>query len=124
MQNEQLAAKRKKLKPWILIALALLAAALLILLGFRLKGWLQRGQDSRLTALVNPWNGIDNSGYLPKLTEVEGVRIDKSARRPLQEMLDASRQEGFSPVLTAGYRSGEEQQALFDETVRGLLSGG
>ena len=124
MQNEQLAAKRKKLKPWILIVLALLAAALLILLGFRLKGWLQRGQDSRLTALVNPWNGIDNSGYLPKLTEVEGVRIDKSARRPLQEMLDASRQEGFSPVLTAGYRSGEEQQALFDETVRGLLSGG
>ena len=82
MQNEQLAAKRKKLKPWILIVLALLAAALLILLGFRLKGWLQRGQDSRLTALVNPWNGIDNSGYLPKRrSSPRATAVGRSSRR-------------------------------------------
>lgn len=124
MQSEELTAKRRKIKPWVLIVLALLAAVLLLLLGFRLRGWLQQGQDKGLTVLVNPWNGAANSGFTPRPVELEGAQVDKRIRKPLQRLLQDARQEGLSPKLIAGYRSAEEQQALFDETVRELLSGG
>ncbi len=124
MRSEEATARRKKIKPWVLIVLAVLAALLLLLLGFRLRGWLQQGQEKGLIALVNPWNGVLNSGFTPRPVELEGVQVDKRMRKPLQRLLQEARQAGFSPVLTAGYRSAEEQQALFDETVRGLLADG
>ena len=124
MRSEHLAAKRRKIKPWILIVLGVIAVALLILLGFRLKGWRHQGQESRMTVLVNPWNAVENSGFSPKLTELDGLQIDKSVKKPLSELLGAARGAGLSPVLTAGYRSQEEQQELFDAEVRRLLAGG
>lgn len=124
MPSGHLAVKRRKIKPWILIVLGVLAVALLILLGFRLKGWRHQGQESRMTVLVNPWNGVENSGFTPSLSEQDGVQIDKSLKKPLNELLSAARQAGFSPAITAGYRTQEEQQELFDAAVRDLLSGG
>lgn len=124
MQSEALSAKQKKLKSWIILITAVVAVLLLVLLGLRLRGWRQNGQDSRMTSLVNPWNGADNSGFTPHLSEFEEIRVDKSMTRDLGELLAACRQAGYAPRLTAGYRSREEQQELFDETVRGLLSGG
>ena len=46
MRGEQLAAKRKTVKPWVKIVIAVLALALLVVLGLRLGGWLQQGQPS------------------------------------------------------------------------------
>lgn len=122
MQSEKLAAKRKKIKPWIFTGVAILAVLLLIVFGIRLRGWLQQGQDSHLTVLVNPWNNVDNSGYTPHLTEVEGVQVDKSLRKSLRDLLDASRQAGCAPVLRAGYRSAAEQEVLFNNTVAALMA--
>ena len=67
---------------------------------------------------------MENSGFAPRLTDLDGLQVDKNVKKPLQELLAAARQAGFSPALTAGYRSAEEQQALFDEAVRSLLAGG
>ena len=122
MQSEQRTAKRKRIKPLILTVVAILAAVLLIVFGFRLRSWLQQGQESHLTVLINPWNSVDNSGYTPHLTEIEGVQVDKSLRKSLQELLDACRQAGYAPVLRAGYRSASEQQTLFDQTVAALMA--
>ena len=122
--ERHLAARKKQLPPWLGIAAAVIVLLLLVVFGLRLRGWLQHGEENRMTVLVNPWNGVDNSGYTPHLTEAEGVQVDKSMKTPLQALLAAARQAGYAPALTAGYRSGEEQQALFDETVRSLLSGG
>ena len=122
MQSEQRTAKRKKIKPWIFTGVAILAVLLLIVFGIRLRGWLQQGQDSHLTVLVNPWNNVDNSGYTPHLTEVEGVQVDKSLRKSLRDLLDASRQAGCAPVLRAGYRSASEQEVLFNDTVAALMA--
>jgi len=124
MHSEQLAAKRKKVKPWVKIALAVLALLLLVVLAVRLGGWSHQGQDSRLTVLVNPWNGVDNCGFTPRPTDFEGLQIDSNLKKPLEELLNAARQAGYSPALTAGYRSREQQQALYDETMRSLLAGG
>ena len=124
MRGEQLAAKRKTVKPWVKIVIAVLALALLVVLGLRLGGWLQQGQEGRTVVLVNPWNAVDNCGFTPRPTEAEGVQVDRSVKKPLQELMSACRQAGFSPVLAAGYRSAEEQQELFDATMRELLSGG
>ena len=124
MQSEQLAAKRKKVKPWVKIVFAVLAVLLLVVLALRLSTWRQSGQDSRMTVLVNPWNGVDNCGFTPHLSEFEGLQVDKNIKKPLEELFAAARQAGFTPRLTAGYRSNAEQQALYDETMRGLLAGG
>lgn len=124
MHSEQLAAKRIRVKPWVKIVFGVLAAALVIALAIRLGGWSQHGQDNRLTALVNPWNGVDNSGFTPHPTELEGMQIDKNMKKPLETLLADCRGAGFTPTLTAGYRTEAEQQELFDETVRSLLAGG
>ena len=97
MRSEELTAKRRKIKPWVLIVLALLAAVLLLLLGFRLRGWLQQGQDKGLTVLVNPWNGVSNSGFRPRPTALEGVQVDKSMKKALQRLLEGARSAGFTP---------------------------
>ena len=124
MSSEQLAAKRIKIKPWVKIVFGVLAAALVIALAIRLGGWSHHGQDNRLTALVNPWNGVDNCGFAPHPTEFDGIQIDKNMKKPLETLLAECRRAGFAPALTAGYRTQAEQQELFDETVRSLLAGG
>ena len=124
MQSRHAAVKRKKVKPWVKIVFAVLAVLLLIILGLRLSGWRQTGQDSRMTVLVNPCNAVDNCGFTPNLAEHELQTVAKNMKKPLEELLAAARQAGFAPQLTAGYRSREEQQALYDETMRALLAGG
>ena len=123
-RERHLAVKKKRLPPWLGIAAIVIVVLLLVIFGLRLRGWLQNGQDSHMTVLVNPWNGVENSGFAPRLTDLDGLQVDKNVKKPLQELLAAARQAGFSPALTAGYRSAEEQQALFDEAVRSLLAGG
>ena len=124
MQSEEATAKRKKIKPWLPVTLAVLASVLLLLLGFRLRGWLQQGQDKGLSALVNPWNVVSNSGFKARPVAFEGVQVDKRLRKPLQRLMRDARQAGFDARLAAGYRSAQEQQELYDETVRELLAGG
>lgn len=93
----------------------LLAALLLLIAGVRLYSWLSRGQETRVIVLVNPWNSVDNADFKPRLKDVgNGIKLDRSCVKDLNQMLADCRAAGFEPVLLAGYRDREEQQECFD----------
>ena len=93
----------------------LLTALLLLIVGIRLYSWLSRGQETRVIVLVNPWNSVDNADFKPHLQDVgNGIKLDRSCVKDLNQMLEDCRAAGFEPVLLDGYRDREEQQARFD----------
>ena len=102
----------------IAAAVVFLVTVLLLVLGVRFLGWRSRGEESRLVALVNPWNRIDEVDFHSHLKAVEGVSVDKSAAKPLEELLTACRAAGFAPQVSQGYLSREEQTRRFEEQVR------
>lgn len=79
--------------------------------------------DWRLT-LVNPWTPLPE-GYEPALTRLKnGHAVDERCYPALQEMLDACRAAGLSPVICSSYRTQEKQEQLFQRQVDGLLARG
>ena len=95
----------RRLHPAVLVVILLVVLALGVLVFMRLRGWSGQRVEGQLTALVNPWNSVDASGYKPSLTSVEGVQVDQSCAQPLQNLLGACRAAGCSPKLGAGYIS-------------------
>ena len=60
--------------------------------------------DWRLT-LVNPWNALPE-GYTVELKELSnGHAVDERCYPDLQDMLDACREAGLSPLICSSYRS-------------------
>ena len=79
--------------------------------------------DWRLT-LANPWTPLPE-GYEPALTRLKnGHAVDERCYPALQEMLDARRAAGLSPVICSSYRTQEKQEQLFQRQVDGLLARG
>ena len=115
--NTEHAAPKRRLRPSIKIAVAVVVAVLLGWMGLRLHHWIAQRGDTRVIVLVNPWNDVDNSGFSPKLKTVEGIQVDKSCVEDLTEMLAACRAAGTPITLTGGYRSPEEQLSLFENEV-------
>ncbi|QHI73962.1 D-alanyl-D-alanine carboxypeptidase family protein [Aminipila terrae] len=74
--------------------------------------------------LVNPWNKVpDNFGV--ELTKLKnGQSVDKRIYPELQEMLDAARGEGLSPVICSSFRTMEKQQYLFNNQVNKYVARG
>ncbi len=99
---------KKRVHPVVIVLILLLVLALVALVAMRLLGWKGQRVEGTLTALVNPWNTVDASGYRPTLTEVEGKQVDQSCALPLANMLGACRAAGNSPTLNAGYISRDE----------------
>lgn len=76
--------------------------------------------------LVNRWNSIPE-GYAAELKEVPGgERVDERIYGSLMEMLEAAREGNWDelPRVVSGYRTQEEQQALYDEEVDKHLASG
>ena len=118
------AAQRKPLKPWVKIAAALLGVLLLVLVGLRLRNWMEQRAEARNVVLVNPWNDVDKSGFRPRLTEVEGVPVDKSCAGDLEKMMADCRATGCPITLTDGFRTRDEQLTVFNNEVdRQMLAG-
>lgn len=118
------AAQRKPLKPWVKYAAAALGVLLLVLVGLRLRSWMEQRGEARNIVLVNPWNDVDKSGFRPRLTEVEGVPVDKSCAGDLEKMMADCRATGCPITLTAGYRSRDEQLTVFNNEVdKQMLAG-
>ena len=90
------AAQRGPLPPAVKIVAAVLALALLTVVGIRLLRWTQQREEARVLVLVNPWNDVDNSGFRPKLTSVEGIQVDKSCVKALEQMMGDCRASGVS----------------------------
>ena len=83
----------------------------------------QPPEDWRLL-LVNPWNPIPED-YSIDLTQLQnGQAVDSRCYPDLQEMMDACRAAGLSPIICSSYRTQEYQQGLFDRQVDKLLARG
>lgn len=60
-----------------------------------------------------------------KLTHLKnGQAVDARIYPELQEMMDAMRAEGLSPLICSSYRTMEKQEALYNEKVRTCLAEG
>lgn len=112
---------RKRIGPALKIAAVVLAVAVLTVAGLRLHSWRGRGQEARLMTLVNPWNSVESVEFTPRLTDFEGVQVDKSIVEPLRALLTAAESAGYAPQVYDGYLSPEEQQRRYEgllETLR------
>ena len=79
--------------------------------------------DWRLT-LVNPWNALPE-GYTMELKELSnGHAVDERCYPDLQDMLDACREEGLSPLICSSYRSYEKQKSLYQNKIDRLKAQG
>ncbi len=99
---------KRRVSPLILVLVLFLLLVVVGLVVLRLHGWSGQRVEGTLTALVNPWNGVDTAGYRPSLVTVESVSVDQSCAQPLENLLSACRAAGNAPVLSAGYISRED----------------
>lgn len=84
----------------------------------------QREDSEWNLILVNPWNPI-SAYYTVELVELQnGQAIDERAYPELQDMMDAMRAEGLSPLICSSYRSAEKQQSLYKNRVYRFLQEG
>lgn len=85
---------------------------------------LEKQSDEWNLILVNTWNKVPKD-FSVELTQLNnGHAIDKRAYPDLQDMMDAARAEGLSPILCSSYRTNEKQQTLFDNQVNKYLAEG
>lgn len=74
--------------------------------------------------LVNEENALEQ-GFSIELKKVAGdQQVDARAAEELTAMLDAMTEAGMNPVISAGYRTFQEQDKLFDETVAAKVKSG
>lgn len=74
--------------------------------------------------LVNPWNPLPES-YEVRLTQLKnGHAVDERCYPDLQEMMDACRAAGLSPLICSSYRTREKQEALYKNKVNRLIAQG
>lgn len=86
--------------------------------------------------MANVWKGewnliiVNGNNRIPDDYEVElttlsnGEQVDSRIYPYLQNMFDDAREEGVYPSVVSGYRTGEEQQELLDEKIRGYRNEG
>ena len=107
------------------------AAALLVLLvlvlfaAVRFHLWQTPVEMKQQLVLVNPWNPVSETGYAPKLTEVEdGFLADRMCAEAAKRMLEDCRAAGCRPMILSAYRSVDDQLVLYDEEVQRLVDQG
>ncbi len=74
--------------------------------------------------LVNSWNRIPDDFSVELKQLKNGHAIDERAYPDLQDMMDAMRAEGLSPLICSSYRTNEKQKTLFDNKVSQYVSKG
>lgn len=75
-------------------------------------------------ALVNPWNPISDNIDM-ELAEIEsGHKMDKRASEDAKAMLSDCRAQGFSPIICSSYRTMENQQTLFSNSMQNRINEG
>lgn len=110
------------------ISLLLLVLAAFLAAGFFLedKVGLTGGgeEEDNFLLLVNRWNKVPDH-YTVDLTLLSnGESVATSIYPSLQAMFDDARAAGVYPVVASGYRTEEEQQALFDEKIETYMDQG
>lgn len=83
------------------------------------------GTEDGLLTLVNPWTPLPEGYAPPSLTQLSGGHaVDGRCYPDLQEMMDACREAGNSPLICSSYRSQEKQESLFQNKVDRLTAQG
>ncbi|HIT34737.1 MAG TPA: D-alanyl-D-alanine carboxypeptidase family protein [Candidatus Faecousia intestinigallinarum] len=74
--------------------------------------------------LVNPWN------YLPEDFEItltylsNGQAVDERCYPDLQDMMDACRAAGLSPIICSSFRTQDDQEYLYNNKINRLIAQG
>ena len=79
--------------------------------------------DTDVLILVNKDNKIPDN-YKPELTDINGIKVDKSIANDLSGLLAAAKKANFPIIITTGYRTISEQKRLFDNTVSNFIDQG
>lgn len=74
--------------------------------------------------LVNPWNPLPENYTFTVKKLSNGHSVDERCYPDLQEMMDACRSAGLSPVICSSYRTWEKQQDLFRNKIDRLMAQG
>ena len=80
--------------------------------------------DNSLTLVIANSNQPLPDDFVPQLTEYEGVQLDERIVPALEKMLEAAQADGISLTVTGGYRSPEDQDALFEQKISDLMANG
>ena len=74
--------------------------------------------------LVNPWNAMPEE-YIPVLKQLDnGHAVDERCYEDLQAMMDACREDGYSPLICSSYRTQKKQESLFQNKISRLMAKG
>ncbi len=74
--------------------------------------------------LVNQWNHIPNDYQVDTVALKNGQSVDRRILDDLQDMMDACRNEGLSPLICSSYRTQEKQETLYNNKVKKYLNEG
>lgn len=75
--------------------------------------------EEELLRIVNESDPLD-AGFVPELTEVDGIKVSSLAADCLNEMIHAAKEDGVNLILKVGYVSYEEQEKLHNATFEKL----
>ncbi len=106
-------------------AVLLLCGVLAALLALRVALWANKRNEAELLTLVNPWNSMEYTGFVPKLVEFgDGLQVDERCAEDLRLLLDDCAAAGHQPLVCSAYRSRETQEQLYQDKVERLLAAG
>ena len=114
-------------KPYTVLRIAVLLVLLMLVLfaAVRFQLWKMPEQGKKPLALVNPWNPVSETGYTPKLKEIEeGFLADADCADAAKRLLADCRDAGNSIQIMSAYRSVDDQLVLYDEEVQKLVDEG
>ena len=80
-------------------------------------------EDWRLI-LVNPWNALPEDYEITLKQLDNGHAVDERCYPDLQEMMDACRADGLSPLICSSYRTQEKQEYLYQNKINRLIAQG
>ena len=114
-------------KPYTALRAAVLMILLILVLftAVRFQLWKMPEQEKKPLVLVNPWNPVSETGYIPKLREIEeGFQADSDCAEAAKHLLADCRAAGNSIQILSAYRSVDDQLVLYDEEVQRLVDEG
>ena len=121
-QEQQAAVRPKHYLPFavlvVLLILGVFAAA-------RFRMWQTPREEKRQLVLVNLWNPVSETGYVPNLVEIEdGIMADRLCAEAASHMLAECRATGLRPKILTAYRSVDDQLDMYDREVQKLVDQG
>lgn len=84
----------------------------------------EAGTEEWNLVLVNRWNPLDSDPEITLTQLRNGQAVDERCYPDLQEMMDACRAAGLSPLICSSYRTMEDQAALYQAKIRDLIQSG